>query len=129
MASMTYERLAGLARRATLIAFALLLLVISVNRWLAPVGDVRTNSMIWLIQCAPLLIFLPGLRRASLRTHAWLCFVVLVYFAAAVMRLFLPQWHALDTINLILTVVLFIFALLFIRWRARADRAQAHTSR
>lgn len=129
MSSTSYDGLARLARRATLIAFGLLLLVISINRWLAPVGTWRENSMIWVIQCAPLLIFLPGLWRGVVSTYAWLGFVVLVYFAAAVMRLFLPHWQALDTINLMLTIVLFVSALLFIRWRARADRVLAHTSR
>ena len=70
----------------------------------------------------PLLIFLPGLWRGGVRTHVWLCFVVLIYFAAAVTQLFLPQSTALDTIRLLLTVAIFVFALLFIRWRARADR-------
>jgi len=129
MSENSYAALARHARRATLIAFGLLLLVITVNRWLTPVGGWRENGIIWLIQCAPLLIFLPGLWRGVVSTYAWLGFVVLVYFAGAVTRLFLPHWRALDTINLILTVVLFVFALLFIRWRARADRESAHTSR
>lgn len=123
-----YFSLARFARRATLGAFGLLLLMIAINRWLVPVGDDwRTNITIWLIQSVPLLIFLPGLWRGTVSTYAWLSFVVLIYFAGAVTQLFLPQWRALDTIILILTVAVFVFALLFIRWRARADRAAPHT--
>jgi uncharacterized membrane protein len=124
--TMSYAQLANLARRATLTAFGLLLLTIAVNRWLVPVGtEWQTNAVIWMVQTIPLLIFLPGLWRGGITTYAWLCFVVLIYFAAAVTRLFLPQWGALDTINLALTVAMFVFALMFIRWRARANRAAA----
>jgi len=123
---MTYSDLARLTRCATLATFVLLVLIISANRWLSPVGDWQINSKIWLMQCVPLLIFLPGLWRGALRSYAWLCFVILFYFAAAVTRLFLPHAQAIDTINLILTVALFVFALLFIRWRARANRASAN---
>lgn len=39
---------------------------------------------LWLFSVLPLLIFLPGLRQNKVRTHAWLSFVVLLYFAQAV---------------------------------------------
>src|SRR5690554_2949742 len=38
----------------------------------------------WLFSVLPLLIFLPGLRQHNVRTHAWLSFVILLYFAHAV---------------------------------------------
>lgn len=38
----------------------------------------------WLFPVLPLLVFLPGLRQRAIRTHAWLSFVILLYFAHAV---------------------------------------------
>lgn len=118
-----YARRAQVAQRATLASYALLLLTMAAQRVLWSQGVWRNDVIIWLMQAVPLLIFLPGLRRADLRSHAWLCFAILIYFAAGVTQLFLPQRTLLDTIQLALVVATFVSALLFIRWRARADRA------
>jgi uncharacterized membrane protein len=120
------QHLAHLARRATLIAYGLLLAAIAVNRLTIALGGWRNDAIIWLVQSLPLLIFLPGLWRGTLTSYVWLCFVLLIYFAAAVTQLFLPHWRLLDTIHLALVVALFSFSLLFIRWRGRANRMPAH---
>lgn len=39
---------------------------------------------LWLVAILPLSIFIPGLRKNDLRTHAWLCFLILMYFLHAV---------------------------------------------
>ncbi len=44
----------------------------------------------WLFATLPLSIFIPGLRKNNLRTYAWLCFLILMYFLHAVEQAFTP---------------------------------------
>ncbi len=118
----TDRQLATLAQRCALLAYLLLLLALAANRWQLQLSDWRASVFVWVMQTLPLLLFARGMLRGIVRSYAWLCFLLLIYFAAAVTRQFLPQRSALDTILLVLIIALFTFALLFIRWRARADR-------
>ena len=78
--------------------------------------DLRAATMvIFLIQTVPLLIFLPGLRRRHLRTHAWLSFVVLLYFIHAVLIAFNPASRWLGIVEVLLSVGLFTTLVLYIR--------------
>jgi len=44
----------------------------------------------WLFAALPLSIFIPGLRKNNLRSYAWLCFLILMYFMHAVEQAFIP---------------------------------------
>ena len=78
--------------------------------------EIRLVSLvIWLIQIIPLLLFVVGLHRTRLRTFAWLCFVVLLYFMHGVLVAFQPQRLWLGLIEVTLCSLLFIFLILFIR--------------
>jgi len=66
----------------------------------------------------PLLIFLPGLLRQNTRTHVWVAFICNGYFLVSVNAIFACP-TALAAIEIALTVILFISATLFIRWRSR----------
>lgn len=78
--------------------------------------EIRLASVvIWLIQIMPLLLFVVGLHRARLRTFAWLCFVVLLYFMHGVIVAFQPQRLWLGLIEVTLCSLLFILLILFIR--------------
>lgn len=125
MNTMSDQRLSAWARTITLGAYVLLLLSITATRLLTPVGAWNTNLMIWLVQSVPLLIFLPGLWRGGITSYAWLTFVSLIYFTAAVTNVFIPERQLGAAVDVALTVILFSSALLFIRWRARALRAAA----
>jgi uncharacterized membrane protein len=111
-------------RRGALLATLLLLAAIAVQTLIAPSGNRSPNVIVWLVLSLPLLIFLPGLWRGGIRSLAWLSFVSLLYFAQAVTALFAGA-SALNMLELLASVVLFTCTLLFVRWRARADREEA----
>ena len=120
-----YRRWSAWVRYGALAATVALLIVIAVETLLAPSGGRQPNGVVWCALSLPLLIFLPGLWRGGLRSYAWLSFVSLLYFAQAVTALFVAQQRLLDRLDLVASVALFVCTLLFIRWRARADRAVA----
>lgn len=78
----------------------------------APLG---VAVFLWLFRLLPLLIFLPGLRRNTLRTYAWLSFVVLMYFTHAVVTAFVPGELFYGLIYSFLCVGLFCALLVYIR--------------
>ncbi|NQV69076.1 MAG: DUF2069 domain-containing protein [Pseudohongiella sp.] len=78
--------------------------------------EIRLASLvIWLLQTIPLLLFALGLHRAQLRTYAWLCFVVLLYFMHAVMVAFQAERLWLGLIEVTLCTALFVLLIVFIR--------------
>lgn len=79
--------------------------------------------IIWLGKLVPLLIFVPGMLRDNLRTYIWLCFVSLLYFIALVERLFAQPGSLPAITGTVAVVVLFVAAMLYVRWRARELRA------
>ena len=79
--------------------------------------------IIWAFKLVPLLLFLPGMRRDNLRSFIWLCFVCLGYFMMLVQRMFATPAAPLVITGMVAVVVLFTFAMLYVRWRARELRA------
>jgi uncharacterized membrane protein len=71
-------------------------------------GNIAAELFIGAIQTVPLLIFVPGLRAAHLRTHAWLSFVSLLYFTASVTVAFTPGAMAYGILLSVLSMALFI---------------------
>lgn len=80
---------------------------------------------IWSLKLLPLLLFLPGMLRDNLRSYIWLCFVCLGYFLVLVQRAFAQPDSPLVITGMVAVVVLFIAAMLYVRWRARELRALA----
>ncbi len=78
----------------------------------APLG---VAIFLWLFRLLPLLIFLPGLRKNTLRTYAWLSFVVLMYFTHAVVTAFVPGELFYGLVYSVLCVGLFCALLMYIR--------------
>lgn len=71
---------------------------------------------LWLFAVMPLSIFLPGLRRnTSLRTYAWLCFLILMYFLHAVTTAFTSGTLLYGTVYSVLCVALFCSLVVYIR--------------
>lgn len=83
---------------------------------------------IWAIKLLPLLLFLPGIYRDNLRSYIWLCFVSNMYFVVLVQRIFAQPGSPLVITGLVAVVLLFTFAMLYVRWRARDLRAAAGQS-
>ncbi|MDO9476770.1 MAG: DUF2069 domain-containing protein [Pseudohongiella sp.] len=71
---------------------------------------------LWLVAVMPLSIFLPGLRRNnSLRTYAWLCFLILMYFLHAVTIAFTTGTLFYGMVYSVLCVALFCALVVYIR--------------
>jgi uncharacterized membrane protein len=117
-----YRRRADWMRKGSLLALLAMLAAIALQTLVAPSGNREPSVIIWLLFSVPLLIFVPGVWRGGLRSHAWLSFVSLLYFAGSVTALF-AGLRFLNILELIATIALFTCTLLFVRWRARADRA------
>ncbi|MFV0476438.1 MAG: DUF2069 domain-containing protein [Parahaliea sp.] len=82
----------------------------------------------WVGKLLPLLMFLPGMLNDRLRSFIWLCFVCLLYFIALVERLFAMPGNTLAICGMLAVVTLFCCAMLYVRWRARAIKAQLAAS-
>lgn len=80
-------------------------------------------GIIWAFKLVPLLVFLPGMCRGNPRTFIWLSFVSLGYFTILVQRLFAQPHSPLVICGLTAVVILFISAMLFVRWRVRERHA------
>ena len=109
---------AGWAGLLTWLAWCLLFLQQVTDAWVH-----QMPWIIWLGKLLPLLIFLPGMWRDNLRSFIWLCFVSLLYFISQVERLFAQPDSLLAMVGLVAVVVLFVAAMLYVRWRARELRA------
>ena len=118
-----YDALAQRCQRATLVCLLGLLVVIAIDTLIAPSHERAPNVVMWLVFSLPLLIFVPGVWRRGIYSFAWLSFVSLLYFAQSVTALFVPWRRPLDVVHLVLSISLFVFALLAVRYTARAQRA------
>ncbi|GAB3370912.1 DUF2069 domain-containing protein [Spongiibacter taiwanensis] len=106
------------------ISYFALMVALSLSTWVWVQEGRQPSITIWVIRILPLLIFVRGVLREDLRTLAWLCFVVLLYFVMAVTESMSPFALWINYVELALTVVIFCSATLFIRWRGRYLAAQ-----
>jgi len=109
--------LSSSAARLTWLSWSALLLQQTADAWVH-----QAPWFIWAIKVMPLLLFLPGMRKDNLRSYIWLCFVCLGYFMILVQRIFAQPDSLLVVSGLVAVVVLFIAAMLYVRWRARELR-------
>ncbi len=119
----TIERRTGLALRSVWFSYGLLITAQALEAWTR-----NAPWIIWLAVLLPLLIFLPGMLKDNLRSFIWLCFVLLLYFMRLVVRLFEDPTAPLAVIGMFAVVVLFIAAMLYVRWRAQELRAAARAA-
>ncbi len=70
---------------------------------------------LWLVKLFPLLIFISGFIKKKYRTYSWLCFAILPYFVW-IIPLVMGRGHWSDWIMTLLTVVMFIAAMMTSRW-------------
>ncbi|MCW8194328.1 DUF2069 domain-containing protein [Proteobacteria bacterium 005FR1] len=98
--------------------------LVALFTWLNLTGE-HGSIMRWLVQCLPLLMFVPGLLRENHRSYSWLCFVVLIYMVPAITQVVMslgfrdaerPPGYWGDPLMLLLVVVLFFAATLSSRW-------------
>lgn len=106
------------AARLTWLSWSALLLQQALDAW-----SHQAPWFIWVLKLLPLLLFLPGMLNDNLRSFIWLCFVCLGYFLILVQRVFAQPDNLLVIVGLVAVVILFIAAMLYVRWRARELRA------
>lgn len=104
------------SHRAVVILYnALLLIFLLYALWQLPGGNVAAITVLLLIKSLPLLIFAPGLRARKLRTHAWLSFVVLLYFVQSVQTAFTEDARLYGIVVSIVLSLLFCALVVYIR--------------
>ena len=107
------------AARLTWLSWSVLLVQQVADAW-----TLQAPWFIWVVKILPLLLFLPGMLKDNLRSFIWLCFVCLGYFLILVQRIFAQPDNPLVIAGLASVVILFIAAMLYVRWRARELRLQ-----
>lgn len=124
---MTLESKARLSGQITRLSFIGLLLFYTARfLWLAPASSANP-WVIWLVYLIPLIGFTPAVLSGKPRPHAWLCFVLLIYFLGAVVTATQPNLALYGWIEVLLLVILFNGAMLFARWQSQWLRAVAAT--
>ncbi|MDG1945398.1 MAG: DUF2069 domain-containing protein [Halioglobus sp.] len=108
------------AELLTWLSWSALLLQQMVDAWQS-----QAPVFIWAVKLLPLMMFLPGMLRDNLRSYIWLCFICLGYFLVLVQRVFAQPDSPLLISGLVAVVVLFIAAMLYVRWRALELRSLA----
>jgi len=95
------------------------------------VNDAQFGAPLQLIvlHVIPLLVFMPGVARDNLRSVIWLCFVIMGYFVLAVLAAFAQPHNATAIAGIVIVVLLFIVATLYIRFRGRELRASSGSDR
>ena len=79
------------SRILTLFSYFALLLLFTLWYLLLSPASADHPWVIWLVHLLPLLAFAPIVIRGNPRGHAWLCFVLLIYFMEAVLAALVPN--------------------------------------
>ena len=104
--------------------FALLVLLLVWNLTFADLHGART-WVVLSIQLLPLLLLAPGLLMGNARAHAWICFVVNIYFIQGVLAAIDPNRALFGALETVTSLLLFCSALLYVRWKFQYDRKMA----
>jgi len=107
----------AVARKAVMYSYFSLLGLFTVDSIVALLAGapVLVVVILWLVRILPLLIFLPGMKRQTPRTAAWLCFIVLLYFTHAVTTAFVPGELLYGVTYALICTVLFSALITWIR--------------
>lgn len=101
-----------IARGICLACYVVMLVLFTAQNIFSADGGIK----LWLVQTLPLLIFIPGLIQQRFRTYSWICFVILLYFTWSVVNVMSPFIRWLDVIVVVLSVTIFITAMMTSRW-------------
>ncbi|MDH0748285.1 DUF2069 domain-containing protein [Pseudomonas sp. GD03842] len=77
------------------------------------------------IELVPLLLLAPGMLTASARGHAWMCFVVNLYFIKGALAAFDPGRALFGVLEMMASLAVFVSALLYARWRFQYQRTRS----
>lgn len=124
-----YAPRAAASLTALRVSYALELALLTATTLIWPAPGREPNVVIWALLVIPLLLCLPALWRGAVRAQVWLCFLILIYFAAAVTECFVPGRLLWGLIEVVLCVAIFTAALCYARWGSRAERARSAEKR
>lgn len=117
-----------LSRALSLASFAgLALLLLVWNLAFANLHGARTWVVLG-IQLIPLLLVAPGMIAGNPRAHAWVCFIVNLYFIQGVLAAIDPARMIYGWLETLISLTLFISALLYTRWGYQYARKAAGES-
>ena len=106
-----------IARANTCVSYAALIIFILTDLIVnMPSFALASVVMIVLFKLA-LLIPVVGIVRGDPRAHSWLCFIMLIYFIAGVLRTTTPHQLMWGLIEVFLSVEVFISAMLYVKWK------------
>ncbi|MEM7077786.1 MAG: DUF2069 domain-containing protein [Pseudomonadota bacterium] len=89
-----------------------------------PLGDTTSNAIWFFLQILPLLLPLPGMLSAKLRSSFVMCLVSMLYFVHGVMYAFDPHLQLLSILEIIFALGLCAATTMLVR-RIRAEEADA----
>jgi uncharacterized membrane protein len=115
----------AISRAISLLSFFALALLLLV--WTLVFADLH-GARPWVIlsiELLPLALLAPGLLMGNARAHAWMCFLVNLYFIKGVLAAFDPARNVLGWAEAVLSLILFCAALMYTRWRFQYDRKLA----
>lgn len=102
----------------TKITYFLLLAALTFSTFVPGPPEGVSIVLVLCVKFIPLLIVLPGLLLNKLRSHVWLCFIVLFYFIRAFVDAYMrDESLIIDSILTLLTVTVFIAAMYFVKWQ------------
>lgn len=113
-----------LTRALALLSYLGLMVLLAVSTWLDDLPQQARLSLLAL-QLVPLAILLPGIVLGHARGHAWACFAINLYFIQGVLAAFQPQRLAFGLTECALTVVFFLAAMMYTRYRFQHERRLA----
>jgi uncharacterized membrane protein len=87
-------------------------------------NQVVPNWTLWSIGALPIIFILRPVWQGRPMAHAWLCFLLLMYFIVAVQNIFSPSCDIFDVLRLVMVVTVFLSAMMYVRWGSRALRAE-----
>jgi uncharacterized membrane protein len=121
--SANYEQLSRYTFITVMVTYASLLVLYVLTLLMYPSCQRSANLFIAGLHLVPLLCFLPSLMRHHVRGYVWLCFILCGYFLTAVPNA-LGCTTVLNVMEPVLVMVLFITAMMYVRWRSRALAAR-----
>lgn len=122
-----FEKKAQISGAVMKISYVSLIAALSLSTWVWVQEGRQPSIAIWVIRIFPLAVFAYSVFKHQLKGLAWLCFVALGYFVMAVTQSMSPRALMINHVELVLVVLLFCSATLFIRWHARSLRQLTET--
>lgn len=125
--SVDYKRLADRARIGVLVSYLGLFVVFTLTTMVLPSCQRNPNWVVWLIHALPWLMLINGVVKKNVRSHVWVSFIALGYFMASVNGIFACPTFLMG-VEVSLTVMIFVTATMYIRWRSRELRVASESA-